>query len=226
MKRTFYTEAAYAIGIAALALGTALMEKADYGMSMVVAPAYLIYLKTSEYLSWFTFGMAEYSFQALLILILAIVMHGFKRKYLFSFITAFIYGNILDLMMKAMALISRDGIPIRTICYTSGLIVCAIGVSLLFKTYISPEAYELFVKEISSRFGFDINRTKTVYDCCSCLAAIAMSFLFIGFGRFEGVKLGTVFCALVNGSLIGICSRVFDRYFDFSDALRLRKIFE
>lgn len=60
----------------------------------------------------------------------------------------------------------------------------------------------------------------------SCLAAIAMSFLFIGFGRFEGVKLGTVFCALVNGSLIGICSRVFDRYFDFADALGLRKIFE
>ena len=41
MKRTFYTETAYAIGIVALALGTALMEKADYGMSMVVAPAYL-----------------------------------------------------------------------------------------------------------------------------------------------------------------------------------------
>ena len=220
MKRTFYTEAAYA------ALGTALMEKADYGMSMVVAPAYLVYLKMSEYLSWFTFGMAEYSFQALLILILAIVMHGFKRKYLFSFITAFIYGNILDLMMKTMALISGDGIPIRTICYTSGLVVCAIGVSLLFKTYISPEAYELFVKEISSRFGFDISRTKTVYDCCSCLIAIVMSFVFTGFGHFEGVKLGTVLCALVNGCLIGQCTMFFDRHFEFTDAFSLRKIFE
>ena len=86
MKRTFYTEMAYAIGILALALGTALMEKADYGMSMVVAPAYLIYLKISESVSWFTFGMAEYSLQAILIIILAIVMHRFKRKYLFSFI--------------------------------------------------------------------------------------------------------------------------------------------
>lgn len=226
MKRTFYTETAYAIGIVALALGTALMEKADYGMSMVVAPAYLVYLKISEYLSWFTFGMAEYSFQALLLIILAIAMHGFKRKYLFSFITAFIYGNILDIMMKAMALISGDGIPIRTACYCTGLIICAIGVSLLFKTYISPEAYELFVKEISARFGFNINKTKTVYDCCSCLIAIAMSFLFIGFGRFEGVKLGTVICALVNGYLIGKCSHLFEMYFDFKDALSLRKYFE
>lgn len=164
MKRTFYTEAAYAVGLIMLALGTALMEKADFGMSMVVAPAYLIYLKMSEYLSWFTFGMTEYCFQAILIVVLAAVMHRFKRKYLFSFITAFIYGNILDVMMKVVNLISSDGIMMRISCYGSGLAICAIGVSLLFTTYISPEAYELFVKEVSSAYGFSISRTKTVYD--------------------------------------------------------------
>ena len=39
MKKTFYSELAYFIGIAVLALGTAMMEQADFGMSMVVAPA-------------------------------------------------------------------------------------------------------------------------------------------------------------------------------------------
>ena len=73
MKRKFYTEAAYGIGILALALGTALMERADFGMSMVVAPAYLIYLKVSSYLDWFSFGMAEYCFQAFLIIVLSII---------------------------------------------------------------------------------------------------------------------------------------------------------
>ena len=189
MKRTFYTEAAYAVGLIMLALGTALMEKADFGMSMVVAPAYLIYLKMSEYLSWFTFGMAEYCFQLILIVVLAAVMHRFKRKYLFSFITAFIYGNILDVMMKVVNLISSDGIMVRISCYGSGLAICAIGVSLLFTTYIPPEAYELFVKEISSTYGFSISRTKTVYDCCSCLFAIALSFLFIGLYSVSTVEL-------------------------------------
>ena len=47
MKRTFFTEAAYAAGLIALALGTALMERADFGMSMVVVPALMIYLKVS-----------------------------------------------------------------------------------------------------------------------------------------------------------------------------------
>ena len=48
MKKTFYTEMAYVIGIITLALRTAFMEKADFGMSMVVAPAYLTYLKVSQ----------------------------------------------------------------------------------------------------------------------------------------------------------------------------------
>ena len=152
MKRKFYTETAYVIGILALALGTALMERADFGMSMVVAPAYLIYLKVSSYLDWFSFGMAEYCFQAFLIIVLSIVLRKFKRKYLFSFLTAFIYGNVLDIMMKAVNLIPGTGIIERTACYCIGLFVCAIGVSLLFTTYIPPEAYELFVKEISAAF--------------------------------------------------------------------------
>ena len=225
MKRTFFTEVSYVAGIIALALGTALMERADFGMSMVVAPAYLIYLKVSQYLAWFTFGMAEYCFQAFIIIVLAAVMHRFRRKYLFSFITAVIYGTVLDIMMRIVNIIPENSIPIRTACYISGMIICAIGVSLLFNTYISPEAYELFVKEISERFNLDISKTKTVYDCCSCMSAIAMSFIFIGFGRFEGVKLGTVLCALINGSLIGLCSKCFDRYFDFRDAFGFRKFF-
>lgn len=226
MKRTFYTEAAYAIGLTALALGTALMERADFGMSMVVAPAYLIYLKVSNYLNWFSFGMAEYCFQAFLIVVLAIVLRKFKRKYLFSFVTAFIYGNILDIMMKTINLTIGNEMAQRVVCYSVGLVICAIGVSLLFHTYLSPEAYELFVKEISSQFGLDISKVKTVYDCCSCMLAIAMSFLFIGLWHFEGVKAGTVLCALINGWMIGQCSKWFEKHFDFKDALGFRKEFE
>lgn len=226
MKKTCYTEMAWCVGILTLALGTAFMERADFGMSMVVAPAYLIYLKVSESLRWFTFGMAEYCFQAFLILVLAVVLRRFKRKYLFSFLTAFIYGNVLDIMMKTVNLIPGNGMLLRTVYYSIGMVICAMGVSLLFHTYLSPEAYELFVKEISFRFHLDINKTKTVYDCCSCMIAIAMSFAFIGFGRFEGVKWGTVLCALINGWMIGQCSRLFEKHFVFADAFGLRRQFD
>ena len=55
MKKTLHSETAYLLGILALTFGTALMEKADFGVSMVVAPAYLVYLKVSEFLPSFTF---------------------------------------------------------------------------------------------------------------------------------------------------------------------------
>ena len=59
-KKVFFSEIAYVLGIIILALGTALMERADFGLSMVVAPAYLLHLKISQYITVFSFGMSEY----------------------------------------------------------------------------------------------------------------------------------------------------------------------
>ena len=60
MKRTFRTELAYVFGIVFAAWGVVLMEKADFGVSMVVSPAYLLYRWLSPVWSFVTFGMAEY----------------------------------------------------------------------------------------------------------------------------------------------------------------------
>ena len=59
MKRTFSTELAYVFGIVFVARGVVLMEKADFGVSKVVAPAYLLYRWLSPVWSFVTFGMAE-----------------------------------------------------------------------------------------------------------------------------------------------------------------------
>ncbi len=224
-KKVCYTEAAYLIGIAALALGTAMMEKADFGMSAVVAPAYILYRRGSQISAWFTFGMAEYILQAVLLVILAILVRRFRKGYLFSFVTAVFYGIVLDLCMALFSGIIADTMVLRMFFYLIGLAVCAVGVAFFFHTYIAPEAYELIVKEVSSVYGYSIDRVKTVYDVTSFLTAIVLSFLFFGFGVFEGVKLGTVFCTLVNGTLIGSVSRLIGRSLVFKDRLPFRKLF-
>lgn len=225
-KRTLYAEAAYVLGVAILALGTALMEKADFGMSMVVAPAYLLHLKISQRFAFFSFGMAEYVLQAVLILALMLVLRRAKRAYLFSFATAVIYGFALDAAMALMTPVSAESMRMRMICYLLGMGMCSVGVACLFKTYIAPEAYELFVKEMAEKLGMPLGRMKTIYDCVSCAAAVAMSFAFFGVGRFEGVKLGTIVCALLNGWMIGRISGWIDRTWEIRDGLPLRKIFE
>ncbi|MBQ8057815.1 MAG: hypothetical protein IJ275_05725 [Ruminococcus sp.] len=225
-KKVFYTELAYIIGLCSLALSAALMEKADFGVSMVVAPAYLIHLKVSQYLPFFSFGMAEYTLQAFLLIIMVMVLRKFKLSYLFSFVTAVLYGFILDFSIYSVSLIPFDGIVARIALYILGLLGCAVGVSLLFHTYISPEVYELFVKEVSSKLNVNINKFKTIYDISSCIIAIIMSFVFFGWFNFEGVKIGTIVCALLNGFTIGMFSRLFEKLFQFEDRFSLRKHFE
>lgn len=225
MKKVFYTELAYIIGIIGIAIGTALSEASDFGVSMIVAPAYLLYRIVSQNVSFFTFGMAEYIFQGFLLIIMILVIRKFKPSYLFSFVTAIIYGLILDGAMWLVAFVPNQTIAARTILYIGGLLMCAFGVSLMFHTYISPEVYELFVKEVSSVYKLPINKFKTVYDCISCILGIAISFAAFGFGRFEGVKFGTVICALLNGFLIGRFSAAMEKHFNFKDALKLRHLF-
>ena len=110
--------------------------------------------------------------------------------------------------------------------YILGMALCSVGVAFFFKTYISPEAYELFVRDVSDQYQISITKVKTVYDVVSCLIGVIMSFAFFGLWHFEGVKAGTIFCALINGWLIGKISAYLDKTFTFKDGLKLRKLFE
>ena len=93
------------------------------------------------------------------------------------------------------------------------------GVSFMFHTYISPEVYELFVMEISTKLGVPQPKCKIVYDYSSCALAIIMSFAFFGFGHFEGIKIGSVINALVNGWIIKFISARLTEKYEFVDTM-------
>ena len=66
-KPIFYTELSYVVGLVLLSFATALLTVADFGQSMVAAPAYLLHLRLVKYLPFFSFGVASYTFQAVLL---------------------------------------------------------------------------------------------------------------------------------------------------------------
>lgn len=224
-KRVFYTELCYVLGLLIMAFGAAFTAKANFGMSMVVAPAYILHLKISEYLPFFSFGVAEYVFQALLLVITVIVMKRFKWYYLFSFITAFLYGTLLDAAIFIISPLPQQSLLIRIVYFVLGTTLCSFAVALFFKTYISPEAYELIVKEISNKAKTDINKVKTVYDVTSVVLSVVLSFVFFGLGVFKGIGLGTVICAVTNGYLISRFTKLLNRRFFFKDKFNLEKYF-
>lgn len=226
MKRTFYSEFAYVLGMLFLPFGTALMEKAGFGMSMVVAPAYILHLKISQHLPFFSLGMAEYCLQLVLIVFLSAVLRKFKKGYLFSFLTAVLYGFVLDFFISLLSFVGADSFAARCVFFVSGMLCGSIGVAFFFKTYFAPEAYELVVRELSLSGLGSITVVKTSYDMISLSVSVIMSFCFFGFLHFEGVRLGTLITALVNGWIIGHISAFLDSHFCFSDKFPLRKIFE
>ena len=67
----------------------------------------------------------------------------------------------------------------------------------------------------SEKFNITIGKTKTIYDCCSCLLGVVLSLVF--FGSFVGVYWGTIVCAILNGWLIGRISLLLENKFNFKE---------
>ena len=218
-KPVFSTELAWALGLILTAWGVAFMEKANFGVSMVVAPAYILHLKLVSSLPFFSFGTSEYVLQFAMLCLMCLVIRRFKFSYLLSFVTAVIYGFTLDFCMSLISGLPADTFSQRIPMFIAGMLLCCAGISLIFKTYLPPEVYELFVKEVSTRFNWNIHRFKTCYDIASMTIAIVMSFCFFGLWHFEGIKVGTVICACVNGYIISLCTRLYNRLFVFEDKI-------
>ncbi len=225
MKKKVYSEFIYIIGLFTLTFGNMLMTKSDFGVSMVVAPAYLLHLKLVETLPFFSFGFAGYVVNGLLLVAMCLLLQKFKITYLFSFITVLFYGIILDGYMYLGTFIPET-IVVRILCFVFGMIITSFGVACMINTYLAPEVYDLFVREVSSKFGIGLSKFKTAYDCTSLVVSVLLSFAFFGLWHFEGIKFGTLICALLNGFMIGKWSKSIRNFVIPCHILPIKKYFD
>ena len=87
------SEIIYVLAVVILAFSVCLATAADFGVSMIVAPAYILSIKFPV----LTFGQWEWVTQAILFVIFCIIMRRFHWAYLVSFFTCLFYGAVLDL---------------------------------------------------------------------------------------------------------------------------------
>lgn len=221
-------EAAYLLGILCMAAGVACVSASNFGYSMIVAPVYLLFTKLGGLLS---FGTVEYLFQGLLLILMCICVRKFRVQYLLSFVTAVFYGYTFDLLLWLVGFVPSDTLPARILLFAVGTVFISISVALFVRTYLPPEVYELFVREFAVVYALPFGRVKLSYDCISCAFSIVLSMVLFGPGVFadfsfaalceaivsgyvlEGIGIGTVVAALVNGPLITLCGRWIDRHF-------------
>ena len=213
-------ELAYLIAIPLMALGVSLTVLGDLGVSMIVAPAFIL----SEY-TGLGFGTMEYIVQAVLLVLMSLLLRRFRVTYLFSFLTAFLYGLVLDAFLPLLAGLPADGLPLRILWFLLGACVTAVSVAIFFRVYPAPEAYDLFVRDVAAGLGIPQGRFKLGYDIGSAVVSILLSFLFFGFGVFHGIGVGTVVLAFINGPMIGLVGRLMDRSVRFYPLLPIKKYF-
>ena len=222
-KPVFYTEIAYILGLMFLACGTALTAYGNLGISMVVAPAYILHLYVSQFLPFFSFGVAEYLLQGFVLFALILILKKAKLAYLLSFAATILYGFCLDGAMKLTSLLPTN-IYLQVGAYVVGAIICCNALALLFSSYLPPEAYELFSKEIAAKLGKPVHKIVNFYNLGSLLVSVILSLCF--FGQIQGVGIGTVACTFVYGYVIQVFQKIYNKLFRFDDKFRLRRQLE
>ncbi len=209
------SEIVYVLAVVLLAFAVTILTAADFGISMIVAPAYLL----SRKLGVITFGQAEYILQAGVFLLLCLVLRKFRPVYLMSFVTCLIYGAVLDLWCRIPCFDPSVTPPgsmalwLRIPMFLLGVLLTSFSIALFFKTYLYPQVYDFFVKAVSLRYGIRLPLLKTVVDLTLLSISAVMTFCF--FGRLTGLGWGTLVMALLNGSIIGFFSKWLDRAFTF-----------
>ena len=207
-------ELAWVIGIIACGFGVCLCTKADFGLSMIAAPPYILHVTLRDTLPWFTQGTAEYIWQGFLLIVMCIVIGKFRLRYLLTFATAVLSGLTIDFWF----LILGGNAPYETmiariIAFVLGELITSLAIAFVFRTTLPVQIYELLVREIANRFHFDVNKVKQVNDIAMLALSAAMS-LILTHG-FNGFGIGTIIITLVNAPLIAYFGKWLDRFFTF-----------
>lgn len=221
------SELLWLLGVIFVAFGVAVCSKADLGVSMIAAPAFVVYEAIAPLWSGFSVGMTEYIIQGLLLVILCLVIRRFRWRYLLAFAVAVLYGYTLNLFLWLLGGVSFDAVWLRWVMLIAGDTVTAFGVACFFRTYMPLQVYELFVAELSSRFGFNINRVKWSFDMTLLAISLVLAFaLFgdagsfdwttIGYASFHSIGLGTLVTTAINSPIIALMGKFIDRHFDAS----------
>lgn len=220
-------EVMWIMGIVLCALGVCLSANSGFGVSMVAAPAFVLFNRLKDVLPWLTYGTMDYIFQGIVVLSTVVICRRFKWKYLMAFAVAVVYGVLLDMWRMVFGAEVYATIPLRVCAAVCGAVITSLAIAMLLRSYMPQQAYELVVKETSERYNFLLNKVKWTFDISVLVLAILL--MLVLFGRFdpELVGVGTVVITLVNTPLIAMWGKVLDRFFAFTSQWpRFRNFFE
>ena len=227
------SELLWLMGILFVALGVAFCSKANLGVSMIAAPAFVIQEAVVSLWSGFSVGVVEYLAQGIVLVILCLCVRRFNWRYLLAFLVAVIYGYTMNFFLWILGGVTFDAAWMRWVMLLVGDIFVAFGVACFFHTYMPLQVFELFVAELADRYHLNIHRVKTVFDLSLLVLSVSLALLLfgdvrtfdwssVGYNSFHSIGLGTLVTTFINSPLISLMSRGIKRF--VNDSARFPKL--
>lgn len=208
-------ELSWVVGNILCAIGNCLVSKSAFGLSAIIAPAFVI----NKFENNLSVGVSEYLIQGILLLLCCILIGKFKKKFIATICNILFYGTAFDTVDYILAPIQPNTTTERIIVAVIGTIITGFAIALMLRTYIPPSAYEIFVKEVAETKNINVNKMKLLFDASMLALTFILMFALLGEFRFDIVGPLTIISAFVNSLLISFFGKLLDKKFDFTPAI-------
>ena len=191
-------------GLFVMALGIALMVKAELGTSPISSVPYVMSLKFTG----ISLGVFTILWNLVLIAGQAILLRGqFSLYQLLQIPISLLFGAFVDFCKWMLSTLEPAGYGMSALLLLGGCLVLALGVSCTVLAGVLMNSGEEFVNAVSIRTKKEFGTVKVVFDVSLVLLSVLLSLLF--FGSVQGVREGTVVAAVISGFIIKGLNRLF-----------------
>ena len=195
------------LGLFILAQGIAFTILANLGTDAITSPALVAHLvlgnpETGLGIEFCTVGRMLMCVHILFVLLqIAVLRSNYKPIQLLQVVMGLILGYMLDFCLSYTSLLPMPNYAMAIVYTLIGCVFCAFGIFTFVKANMIPLSAEGLCLALSNTYKWRFSRVKVAVDCSMLLAAIVGSLIF--FGAVEGVREGSIICAVSVGYIIG-----------------------
>ena len=190
----------FVISLFIAALGVAITQKGELGVSPISSVANILSLK----LTALTLGNWLILWNCILIAgQILLLKKKFQWIQLLQIPLSFLFGYFTDFWIWIVGFIDLDGYLMQLLLVITGTIILSFGVSLSVIANVIMNSGEAFVKALSDTTKIEFGNIKIMFDIFCVISAVVLSLLLFEF-KIEGTREGTVIAAICTGSFVKI----------------------
>ena len=193
----------FVISLFIIALGVALITRANLGTSPTACPPYVLSLVPG---SLMTMGTYMCCMQVMFVIAqIAILRRQFEPFQLFQFAASFLFGFYTDIAMMLTEWLPVGTYALSWLWLVTGCAVMGIGIVLEIQASLLLLPGEGIVAAISKVGHWQFHTIKIINDVVMTLTGVIIAWVMIG--GIEGVREGTIVSAFLVGFMVKLFKR-------------------